>query len=57
MSNLLHAIMQIKNCTPAVAEEYQRELVQAVRDGEDPEEALYDFGLEPDFVMDLIYLL
>lgn len=30
------------------------EMRQRIRDGEDPEEVLYEEGFEPDFVLDLI---
>jgi benzoyl-CoA reductase/2-hydroxyglutaryl-CoA dehydratase subunit BcrC/BadD/HgdB len=30
------------------------EMRNDVEDGEDPEELLYDIGLEPDYVMDLL---
>lgn len=54
---LLQAIMTVDNCCEEEAEVIQQELVQAVIDGEDPEAVLYDFGLEPDYVIDLLNLL
>ena len=57
MSALLHALMHVGDCSLSEAEEIQQELVQSVIDGEDPEEVLYDAGLEPDYVIDLINLL
>ena len=54
---LLQAIMAVGSCYEAEAEVIQQELVQAVIDGEDPETVLHDFGLEPDYVLDLLNLL
>lgn len=36
------------------AEEIIAEMKARVLDGEDPEEVLYDFGLEPDYVFDIL---
>lgn len=30
------------------------DMMERVLDGEDPEEVLFEFGLEPDYVLDLI---
>lgn len=34
--------------------EIMEEMLERVLDGEDPEEVLFEFGLEPDYVLDLI---
>lgn len=54
---LLRAIMVVYSCCEEEAEVIQQELVQAAIDGEDPEAVLHDFGLEPDYVIDLLNLL
>ena len=54
---LLQAIMAVDSCCEEEAEVIQQELVQAVIDGENPEQVLHDFGLEPDYVIDLLNLL
>lgn len=40
--------------TPKEAEEIMREMVNNVFDGEDPEDILYSYGLEPDYVFDIL---
>jgi hypothetical protein len=48
-------LMQRDGISQAEAEELVGDAKQRVLDGEDPEEILLeDFGLEPDFVFDLI---
>ena len=37
--------------------EIAEEMAHLVRLGEDPEQVLHDYGLEPDYVFDLINLL
>lgn len=36
------------------AELEMKDMMNRVFDGEDPEEILYEYGLEPDYVMDLL---
>jgi hypothetical protein len=36
------------------AKEMVNEMKQRVLDGEDPEEILYEIGLEPDYIFDLL---
>ena len=57
LPTLLQAIMAVDSCCEEEAEVIQQELVQAVIDGEDPEAVLHDFGLAPDYVIDLLNLL
>ncbi len=57
LPTLLQAIMEVDSCCEEEAEVIQQELVQAVIAGEDPEDVLHDFGLEPDYVIDLLNLL
>ena len=54
---LLQAIMAVDSCCEEEAKVIQQELVQAVVAGEHPEDVLHDFGLEPDYVIDLLNLL
>ena len=57
LPTLLQAIMAVDSCCEEEAEVIQQELAQAVIDGEDPEAVLHDFGLAPDYVIDLLNLL
>ena len=40
----------------AEADEEIREMKNRVMEGEDPEEILYDIGLEPDYIFDIMPL-
>lgn len=53
--SLKQVIMRRDNLSSSEADELIDEAKQAVRDGGDPEEILHDdFGLEPDYIWDLI---
>ena len=53
--SLKQVIMRRDNLSSGEADELIDEAKQAVRDGGDPEEILHDdFGLEPDYIWDLI---
>lgn len=53
--SLKEVLMRRDDLTSAEADALIRDAQNQVRDGADPEEVLYDeFGLEPDFVFDLI---
>lgn len=53
--SLLEVLVQRDGYTKAEADEIIAEARERVMDGEDPEEILYnDFGLEPDYIFDLI---
>ena len=55
--SLKQVIMRRDNLSSSDADELIGEAKQAVRDGGDPEEILHDdFGLEPDYIWDLIDL-
>lgn len=54
MSELLEALMESGEYNLFEAKELFRQMQSRVQDGEDPEEVLYDEGLEPDYVLDLI---
>ena len=52
---LLKALMEGHDLSREEAKEMIRDMrVRVLEEGEDPEEVLYEEGLEPDYVMDLI---
>lgn len=55
MSNLQKAIINIYEITAQEAEMIIYELRRRIFKGENPEELLYEIGLEPDYIEDLIY--
>lgn len=50
--NLLEALKS-KGYPPETAKEVLEEMRERVNDGEDPEEVLFEEGLEPDYIFDL----
>lgn len=55
MSDLLKILMQRDGLSQIEAEDLIKEARRRVAQGDDPEELLYDeFGLEPDYVWDLL---
>lgn len=55
MSELTKVLMERDGIDETEAKELIDNAKQRVEDGEDPEEVLYDeFGLEPDYVFDLL---
>ena len=54
MSELKRILMERDEMTEAEADEQISEIRDLVYEGEDPEELLYDIGLEPDYIFDLI---
>ena len=48
--------MKRDNLSEAEALEQINDMQQAVLDGENPEEILYDYGLEPDYIFDILPL-
>ena len=50
---LREAPMQAEGMTAEEADEWIAEAKQEVAEGADPEELLYDMGLEPDWAIDL----
>ena len=55
MESLREVIMRRDDMTEAQADKAIAEAVQAVLDGENPEEVLEDyFGLEPDYIFDIL---
>lgn len=55
METLKQVLMRRDSLTAAEADDLIAEARERVAEGEDPEEILYeDFGLEPDYVFDLL---
>jgi hypothetical protein len=54
MSDLKKVLMNRYEMTSSEADKFIKELRERVLDEEDPEEVLYEIGLEPDYVLDLI---
>ena len=55
LTELHRVLMRRDEMTADEADELIQEARQAVEDGEDPEEILYEeFGLEPDYIFDLL---
>jgi len=52
--DLKTAIMERDDCGPEEAEEILQEWRDEVAEGADPETVLFENGLEPDYVFDLI---
>lgn len=52
--NLRDVLMRRDEFSEAEAMEQIAEMKERVLDGEDPEEILYEIGLEPDYVIDLL---
>lgn len=54
LTELCLAIMNREDCTQEEAEELIKEMKQRVKEGEDPEEVLFDEGFEPDYIFDIL---
>ncbi len=52
--NLLSALMASNDYDEQEAKEVIKQMKNEVLHGTDPEEVLYDYGLEPDYIMDLL---
>ena len=55
LTELHKALIHINECTREEADEMISEFYDRVADGENPEEILYDEGLEPDYVLDILF--
>jgi hypothetical protein len=53
MSELYEALIS-RGDSPADAEALIKEMRKRVENGEDPEQVLYEEGLEPDYVFDIL---
>ena len=57
METLKQVLMRRDNLSAGEADDLIEEAREAIREGADPEEVLaQDFGLEPDYIFDLIEL-
>ena len=54
MSELKNALMSGQGLSADEADKAIEEMREAVYEGEDPEELLYDYGMEPDYIFDII---
>jgi len=55
MQTIVEVLMQRDDMTREAAEEAVQDARERVAQGEDPEELLHeDFGLEPDYIFDLL---
>jgi Holliday junction resolvasome RuvABC DNA-binding subunit len=52
--NLIEALIN-QGYSKSEAQEEIRDMNQRMHQGEDPEEILYEIGLEPDYVFDLLF--
>lgn len=52
--NLIDAVMTANCASRAEAIEIVNDMAVEVEYGEDPEQVLYNYGLEPDYVLDLM---
>ncbi len=54
MTELVRVLMRRDGMSRTEAEELRREMQERMEEGEDHEEILYEEGLEPDYIMDLL---
>lgn len=54
MDSLIKTLIKRDNLSPDEALEMIRDLRNRFEEGEDPEELLYEIGLEPDYIFDLM---
>jgi len=54
MNDIIHILMTRDDMSRAEAEETFYDMCDRVLEGEDPEEILSDFDLEPDYIFDII---
>ena len=55
LTDLHKALMHNEDISREEADQMISEFYDRVADGEDPEEILYDEGLEPDYVLDILF--
>lgn len=55
MNEIKRILMRRDEMTEEEAEETLAEAREAISEGENPEEVLYDLGLEPDYIFDLLF--
>jgi hypothetical protein len=54
MNDVEKILIERDGMTPEEAKTELNDMTQRVWDGENPEEVLYEIGLEPDYIFDLI---
>ena len=54
MNEIVKVLMNRDEMTEEEAKELVAECRERISDGENPEEVLYDLGLEPDYIFNLI---
>ena len=54
MTELVRVLMNRDGISRKEAQGIREEMMQRVWDGEDPEEVLYEEGLEPDYFFDIL---
>jgi hypothetical protein len=54
MESILNVLVRRDKMTLVEARRELEDMRERVLDGEDPEEILYEIGLEPDYIFDLI---
>jgi hypothetical protein len=52
--SLLKALTHREEGDEVLAQQLLDDMIELVQQGEDPEQVLFDEGLEPDYVMDLL---
>ena len=55
MNEIKRILMVRDEMTEEEAEETLAECREAISEGENPEDVLYDLGLEPDYIFDLLF--
>lgn len=53
-NEIITILMKRDELSLTEAKEIFRDMIDAVNEGDDPEEVLYEYNLEPDYVLDLI---
>ena len=53
--NLVQVLMNIEDITKEEAQSIISQMLERMYDGEDPEDLLSEYGLEPDYIEDLLY--
>jgi len=51
---LREALLNQNNMNPEIVDEILNNMIEDVENGENPENVLYEQGLEPDYVLELI---
>ena len=55
MKSLIETLIERDDLTKNEAQELIDDMNDRMHNGEDPEELLYEIGLEPDYLFDLLY--